>query len=86
MGISGPMLFPGGDGSGGGGVGMSRGWVCLGGGYVQGVGSLRGGYVWKGRTSEGWVPTPQIWATMGYGRQVGGMYHTGNAFLFYQYF
>ena len=54
MGISGPMLFPGGGGSGRG-VGMSRGWVCLGvdmsrGWVVYGVGMSgkvgpqRGGY------------------------------------------
>ena len=55
-------------------MGMSRGWVCPGDGYVQGMGMSGGGYL-----QGGWVlthPTPDTWV-LGYDRQSGNTHPTG---------
>ena len=52
-------------------MGMSRGWVCPGDGYVQGVALSGGGYVKRVGTHP-----PDAWI-LGYGRQAGDAHPTG---------
>ena len=54
-------------------MGMSRGWVCPGDGYVHGVALSGGGYVKRVGTHP---PPPDTWI-LGYGRQAGDAHPTG---------